>query len=165
MTEFEYLWGRRCEIQLRACSARIYYQERQRIFELREGIVKAAALVAGSVAFANVTDKTIVQYCAAVVGITSASSLVFGFGNKARDSAKRSAEWTLLARDIEAVGERHFNEVHLNQWAARAVEIEVGAPALHRGLVERCYLRACKELGSTPCTSLVCIEPRRFLCA
>jgi hypothetical protein len=132
---------------------RMYYQERQRIFEFREGVGKAVSLIAGSVAFANVTDTEIVRFASAFVAIAGASSLVFGFGSKARDSAKRSAEWAQLERDIESAGERDFVESQLNEWAARCNEIEAGEPAPHPGLLERCYLRACAALGSTPSPS------------
>lgn len=129
---------------------RMYYQERQRIFEFRDGIVKVIALLAGSVAFSRIADPRVVQWCAAIITVSSAASLVFGFGTKARDSAKRSSEWTLLERDIEARGERSFDEDDLSKWAARCNELEAGEPAGHPGLLERCNLRACEVMGSTP---------------
>lgn len=147
--EFEYLWGRRYSLKVRALMNRMYYQERQRIFEWREGAIKAASIVAGSVAFANVTDPAIIKVCTATIAVLSTASLVFGFGNKARDSAKRTAEWTQLERDIEAAGERDFTEPQINQWAARANEIESGEPAPHHRLLERCYERAVEALGGT----------------
>ncbi|WP_072780931.1 hypothetical protein [Duganella sacchari] len=69
----EYLWNRRAAIQLRALMNRIYYQERQRIFELREGLVKVIAILCGSLAFARIADPGLVQWCAAVITISSAS--------------------------------------------------------------------------------------------
>lgn len=150
MPNEKYLWDRRCDVRLRALMNRIYYQERQRIFELRDGAVKVVAILAGSIAFAKVANAEVIQYCAATITITSAGSLVFGFGNKARDSAKRSAEWALLERDIEIAGERDFSEDQLNQWAARCNEIEASEPAAHPGLLERCYQRACAAIGSAP---------------
>lgn len=51
---------------------------------------------------------------------------------------------------MERAGERNLNEEQLNGWAARCNEIEVGEPAVHPGLWERSYQRACKSLGSTP---------------
>lgn len=146
----EYLWNRRSAIQLRALVNRIYYQERQRIFEAREGVIKVIAILGGSLAFANIADPKLVQWCAAAITVSSAASLVFGFGAKARDSARRSAEWTLLERDIELAGQRHFTEVDLAKWAARCNEIEAGEPAAHPGLMERCYQRACAALGQVP---------------
>jgi hypothetical protein len=70
---FDYLWQRRYDVKVCALMNRIYYQERQRIFE----------------------------WCAAFITASSTASLVFGYGNKARDSVKRSAEWAKLERDIE----------------------------------------------------------------
>lgn len=150
MPDAKYLWDRRCDVRLRALMNRIYYQERQRIFEFRDGFVKVVALLAGSVAFAKVADAQVIQYCAAAITVTSAGSLVFGFGNKARDSAKRSAEWALLERDIESAGERDYTEDQVNQWAARCNEIEASEPSAHPALLERSYQRACDALGSKP---------------
>lgn len=150
MSDFEYLWKRRCDIQLRALTNRLYYQERQRIFEWRDGIVKVIALLAGSVAFSRVVPDLVVQICAAVITVSSAASLVFGFGTKARDSAKRSAEWASLEKEIEQRGERTFEEADIAKWAARCNEIEAGEPAAHPALFEECYQRACKALDSSP---------------
>jgi hypothetical protein len=149
-SDFEYLWNRRCAIQLRALTNRMYAQERQRIFELREGMVKAIAILAGSIAFGRIADQETIQWCAVAITFTSAASLVFGFGSKARDSAKRNVEWSHLERDLEAAGERHFTEEQINLWAARCNEIEAGEPSPHPGLLERSYLRACESLGSQP---------------
>mgnify|MGYP001200981767 CR=1 FL=1 len=146
--EFQYLWGKRYQIMVRALTNRIYYQERQRIFEWRDGLIKAASILAGSVAFANVTNPDVVKYSAAFITAASTFSLVFGYGNKARDSVKRSSEWTQLERDIEAAGERDFTEQQLNEWSARANEIESGEPAMHETLFNRCHARAINALGS-----------------
>jgi hypothetical protein len=143
----EYLWKRRYEVKVRALMNRMYYQERQRIFEWREGFIKATSILAGSIAFARVTDPEIIKWCAFFITTTSTCSLVFGYGNKARDSVQRSAEWAQLERDIEQVGERDFTEEQINQWFARANEIEAGEPAAHRILLERCYERAVEVLG------------------
>jgi hypothetical protein len=148
--QIRYLWNRRCAIQLRALMNRIYYQERQRIFEFREGVIKVIAILGGSLAFSNIAAPGLVQWCAAVITVSSAASLVFGFGTKARDSAKRNSEWALLERDIELAGQRDFTESDLARWAARCNEIEAGEPAAHPGLMERSYQRACTALGQTP---------------
>lgn len=152
MTEEEhlYLWGRRSEIKVRTLTNRLYQQERQRIFEFREGAIKAASIFASTVAFSNLTDPVIIKWCAAVIAGGSILSLVFGFGNKARDSAKRGTEWTHLERDIDVVGQRDFTEEQLAQWEAAANEIEAGEPAPHPGLLEVCYQRACTSLGAIP---------------
>lgn len=89
----KYLWQRRYDIKVRALTNRMYYQERQRIFDQREGFIKAASILAGSFAFAKVTDPKIIQWCAVIITGGSTLSLVFGYGNKARDSAKRSSAW------------------------------------------------------------------------
>ncbi len=148
-TEYDYLWKRRHDIKARALMNRMYYQERQRIFEFREGAIKAVSIVAGSIAFAKVTDPHILQTCAAFITLASTFSLVFGYGQKARDSIQRSIEWTQLEHDIDAAGERDFTEQHLNQWTARAHEIEAGEPSAHKILMERCWERTAEALGST----------------
>lgn len=145
--ESDYLWQRRYDVKLRALMNRMYYQERQRIFENREGIIKAASILAGSIAFAKVADPEIIQWCAAFITAGSTLSLVFGYGNKARDSVKRSAEWAQLERDIDQVGERGFTEEQINQWFARANDLEAGEPSAHHLLLERCYERAIESLG------------------
>lgn len=147
---WKHLWNRRCDIRQRTLVNRMYYQERQRIFDVREGFVKVVSLLAGSVALAKVADPVFVQWCAVVITGASAASLVFGFGAKSRDSAKRSAEWALVERDIAAVGERGFTEDDINKWEARCNEIEAGEPAAHPGLWERCNIRACEVMGSKP---------------
>jgi hypothetical protein len=145
--EHDYLWSRRHDIKLRALTNRIYYQERQRIFEWRENIIKAGSILAGSVVFAKVAEPEIIQWCAVIITAATTASLVFGYGNKARDSVKRSAEWAQLERDIDQAGERDFTEAQINQWFAKANEIEAGEPAAHRILFERCYERANDALG------------------
>ena len=148
--EHAYLWKRRNDVKLRALTNRLYQQERQRIFEFREGVIKAASILASTVAFANLTNPEIIKYCAVAIAAGSICSLVFGFGSKARDSAKRSPEWAYLERDIEAAGERDFAEAQLSAWSARSNEIEAGEPAANRYLLELCYQRACEALGATP---------------
>lgn len=143
----QHLWQSRYDIKIRALMNRLYYQERQRIFEAREGMVRAASILAGSVAFAKIADPAVVQWCAALITVGSTLSLVFGYGNKARDSVKRSTEWAQLERDIDQVGERDFTEAQINQWRARANDLEAGEPAAHRVLLERCYERAVEALG------------------
>lgn len=150
--EFTYLWERRAAIQLRALSNRIYYQERQRIFEAREGWVKAASIIGGSVALAKITDPLFMQILGAVIAGASALSLVFGFGAKARDSAKRNSEWALLEKEIELRGERGFTEDDISKWAAKCNEIEAGEPSPNTWLFEASYQRACTALKQEPCS-------------
>jgi hypothetical protein len=88
----EYLWQKRYDIKVRALTNRICYQERGRLFEFREGFIKAASIVAGSVALARVAEPEIIQLCAAFITFTSTLSLAFGYGQKARESIKFSAE-------------------------------------------------------------------------
>ena len=147
--QVNYLWKRRYDIKVRALMNRMYYQERQRIFESREGLIKAFSILAGSIAFARVADPATIQWCAAVITLSGTASLVFGYGSKARDSVKRSTEWIMLDRDIDQAGERDFTEANINDWCARANEIEAGEPAAHARLLEQCFTRAVTALGGT----------------
>ena len=147
MDDTQYLWNRRSSIRQRVLTNRMYYQERQRIFEWREGFVKVISILAGSIAFSKMADENVVKWCAVTITVSSAGSLVFNFGNKARDSAKRSAEWAFLERDIEARGERDFTESDISSWAARCNEVEAGEPAPHKRLLEQCNARACAALN------------------
>ncbi len=146
----QYLWDRRQALKLRALTNRLYQQERSRLLELREGLVKAASLIAGSVALSRVVDPQVVSLCVAAIFAGTSASLVFGWGAKSRDAMRRAVEWTSLERDIDAAGERGFTEAQLNTWSARACEIEVGEPAMNPGLHERAYGRACESLGLAP---------------
>jgi hypothetical protein len=149
-TEGKYLWGRRRDLLVRALANRLYYLERQKILERREGLVKVASLVAGSVAIAKVTDARFIQGAVAVIFVGTCSSLVFGWGNKARESAKRAADWVALSVEIEAKGERSFSEDDVSAWAARCHTLETGEPAQNQALFESCYLRACEAQGASP---------------
>lgn len=152
ITEPGHLWGRRHALKLRALTNRIYQQDRGHIFERREGMVKAASLVAGSAALSRLVDATTITYCVAIIFCGTAASLVFGWGGKARDAARRASDWATLERDIESAGERDFSEAQLNTWAARANELEANEPAMHPALFERAYLRACLALDCKPTT-------------
>lgn len=149
-TEWGYLHQRRHSLKERALANRLYQQARQRIHELREGLVKAASLAAGSVALANVSTPTVVQWAAAVITVGTSASLVFGWGAKARDASRRAADWALLERDIEAAGERRFCEEQIDSWVARCNEIEAGEPAQNTILFARCSIQAAKALGAEP---------------
>ena len=149
-TEARYLWGRRRDLLVRALSNRLYYLERQKILERREGLVKVASLVAGSVAIAKIADPLVIQAAVAVIFIGTCSSLVFGWGNKARESAKRAADWVAMSVEIEAKGERSFAESDVSAWAAKCHTLEAGEPAQNVALLESCYLRACEAHQASP---------------
>jgi hypothetical protein len=146
---YKYLHDRRFEIRVQVRMNRHYQQRRQAAMEFREGLVKVCSLIAGSVALANVTDPQIIKAAAAVVFAGTAAALVFGWGNKARDAAKRFVDWVALERDIDATGERTFTEADLDAWQARCTAIESGEPAPNRRLLNACHMLACESLGSS----------------
>lgn len=145
----DYLWQQHHAVRTRVRSNRLYQQDRQRILEFRDSAIKALSILGGSVAFANVAAPEVVKACAIVITAGSTASLVFGFGAKARDAARRCSDWALLERDIEAVGERDYTEAKINEWKARCNDIEAGEPAPNTRLFERCHARALESLGAT----------------
>ena len=148
--EWHYLCERRIELRIHVLTNRLYQQERQRIFEHREGLVKVVSLVAGSVAFVKVANADWLQTSSGLLVIATSAALVFGWGAKARDAAKRSADWTGLDRDIARTGERRFTEEDLDEWNARCCEVESTEPAPNQVLLEQSYRRACAALDRKP---------------
>lgn len=145
--ENDYLWKRRCEVKYRAQSNRLYQLERWRIMEWRENIIKVCSIFGGTVAFTEIASPTVRIWAGAMVAFANVMSLVFGYGAKARDASKRSAEWTLLERDIDAIGERDYTEEMVNDWAARCHSIELGEPVANKWLLHRCSESAALAMG------------------
>ena len=144
--EWQYLHQQRFNLRLRALMNRLYQQERMRRLELREGMVKVASLLAGSAALARVADPLVVTAAAGVVFVGTAAALVFAWGPRARDAARRASDWAVLEMQIEQVGARDFTEDQLTTWAARCNEIEATEAAPHPVLLDRCYRRAVDAL-------------------
>lgn len=117
---------------------------------MRDNAIRAASIIAGSAAIVNIANPEYLKPLLAIITVGNVLSLVFGFGAKSRDSAKRQTDWTKLEEDISAVGARDYTEVQLNEWEARCNSIEAGEPAPNTKLFERCYTRACAALGGTP---------------
>lgn len=148
--EWTYLNDRHFKVRLRVRMNRLYQQRRQVHFELAENSLKVLSIVMGSAAMANLSGPVLLQVFGGGLVAFAAASLVFGWGNKARDAGRRAVEWAGLERDIEAVGERTFTEAHLAQWFARCSDIEATEPAMARRLLERCYRQACESFGVKP---------------
>lgn len=157
-TNHEYLWDKRHQLKVRVLANRIYQQERQRRFEFREGVVKALSIIVGSFAFVNIANQVIIKWCVFLITAFNVVSLVFAYGNKARDAGKRASDWVLLERDIDIVGERDFTEQQLNEWFGRCNEIEVGEPAAHKVLMEISTKRANDSLGGEYEEQLTCLQ-------
>lgn len=149
-TEWKYLHDRRFNVRLHVRMNRLYQQRRQVHFELAENALKVASIVMGSAAMATLASPELLQIFGGGLVILASSSLVFGWGNKARDAGRRAVEWAGLERDIEAAGERTFTEAHLAQWCARCADIEATEPAMATRLLERCYRQACESFGVPP---------------
>jgi hypothetical protein len=134
---------------VRVYANRMYQQDRWRILERRENAVKAASVILGTAAFAEVkgflgnTSEVIAVLILSFVAV-NVVALVFQWGNKARDASKRSSEWTLLERDIQEVGEESATTKDINAWRARCAEIEAGEPSINEHLKWRALQRACE---------------------
>ena len=141
-------------VHVRAYANRLYHQERWRILERRENSVKALSVVLGTAAFAEIKgilpngEVPLLPFFVFAFVVANAVSLVFQWGSKARDSAKRSAEWTQLEKDLEKVGPRKADDEKVTAWNARAAEIEAGEPAINQHLMWRSINRACVALGA-----------------
>jgi len=150
-TELGYLWKRHHQLRVRVLSNLLYQQERQSVMQWRDQTAKFGTLLGGTAIFAHWSVASQhVQMLGAAVGVLSLISLTFSFAAKAQDAARRAAHWGDLNREIERAGERVFDEAMLNQWFARADEIEHGEPAQNKGLFQTCYERACMLLGGEP---------------
>lgn len=154
-SDHDYQWARRHEVVMRTLTNRIYQQERQRKMEFRESVIKVISLIAGSTAVATLPstlalDPRLPAFAGAVVVLATTCSMVFGFGAKAQDAAKRATEWAMLDRDINAIGPQGYTPDQVNSWAARCSEIEAGEPAPNLRLLQRSYERACEAIGAEP---------------
>lgn len=147
--EWKYLHGRYFDLRHRVISNRLYQQERQSRLESREGVVKVFSLASGTAALAKIADPMVVSVAASIIFIGTAASLVFSWGNKARDAAKRSTEWAALEKDIDHVGARNFTEQQVNEWLSSCSSIENGEPAPNRALFNICSERATRILRGT----------------
>jgi len=150
-TELDYLWKRHHDLRVRVLSNLLYQQKRQTVMQWRDQASKLGTLFGATAIFAQWSSASHhVQMLGAAIGVLSLVSLTFAFSAKAQDAARRAAHWGDLNREIEKVGERAFDEAMLNQWFARAGEIEHGEPAQNGGLFQKCYERACLLLGGEP---------------
>lgn len=148
--EWAYLCGRRHELLFKVQMNRRYQLGRQAAMEFREGLVKVCSLIAGSVAFAKVSNPDVVQVMAAIIFCGTAASMVWGWGNKSRDASRRASQWIGLLRDIQAAGERTFTEAQLDAWAAEANEIEMSEPPPNRRLLEQAHHDTEKQFQEKP---------------
>lgn len=137
--EWSYLCGRRHQLVFKVQMNRLYQLRRQATMEWREGLVKVLSLAAGSVAFAKVSDPTVVQWAAAFIFCGTAASMVFGWGAKARDASRRASQWISLLRDIQGAGERTFTEAQLDAWTAQANELESTEPPANERLLKQVF--------------------------
>jgi len=137
-TRRETLWR---DMRVRVHTNISYQQHRWRILERRENVIKVISLVSASAAFYDLKNQAAasthltVGVALAVIVATNSWSLVFQWGAKARDAAKRVAAWSQLESEIVRVGLVGFDEQTLAAWEAKAAELEKDEPAANKYLV------------------------------
>jgi hypothetical protein len=158
---------------VRVQSNRGYHQLRRNILERRENLIKVISLVAASGAFVDV--KTLISQLAGVItgtpsvgpvtpvaGVTVGSAsltvllltivianiwgLVFQWGAKSRDAAKRFDAWAALEGKMIKIGLISFNEENLKDWEREMVELELGEPKINAYLALRAECEARRVL-------------------
>lgn len=147
-TEKDYLWGRRDNIVYHTTLSAMYHRRRERFFALADRWDKVITLVLGASAFVKLLGDDTVAWLGIPFGILAASSLIFDFSERARVHSQLAAAFKGLEADVEAKGERDFDEADLNVWAARLRRIEVEEPATYNMVVRLCQndmARACGQ--------------------
>lgn len=139
------------QLLFRVYANRLYQQDRWRILERRENFVKAASVVLGTAAFADVkgffgSQPEFVAGLVLAFVTVNVVSLVFQWGAKARDAAKRSGDWTTLERDMQLIGQAGASDDKLNQWRARCAEIETSEPSTNAHMQWLAQQRAAEAL-------------------
>jgi NaMN:DMB phosphoribosyltransferase len=102
--EARYQWGRRDAVLQRAQISALYHRKRERAFDLADRLSKAVAVIGASAAFAAIGEPVFVKGMAAMIAITSALSLVFGFSERGRRHSDLAHRFCLLEADITQKG-------------------------------------------------------------
>jgi len=138
-----------------------YQQYRRNILERRENLVKVVSVVLASGAFLDVkgviggvltqtppnpppvgpgSGGTAMLWIAVpLLGIVFANvwGLVFQWGAKSRDAAKRFDSWTAFEASVHKVGLVSFDEDDLRRWNSEMIELETGEPKVNTYLARR----------------------------
>lgn len=137
-TNFDYLWSRLHALLYQVRLSALYHQKRERFFELLDKIVKAVAIIGGSVTLAKVADPQVVTYFAAAITIVSTLSLVFGFSDRSKKHADFAKSFRQLEAEMLSFGERDLDEARLAAWAVKLRTLESTEPPALGALVVAC---------------------------
>ncbi len=139
-TDFEYRWGQRHAILHRAEISTLYHQKRERFFGAAERWTNFVSIVGGSAAFVAVagSNDLAVKIAGAVVALSSASALIWQFGERARQHALLVQAFKRIEVDILSVPERAFTDEQLAAWGAAIRSAELSEPPAHSALVRIC---------------------------
>lgn len=136
--EYEELWNRRELVLYRAELSCSYHRKREQFFTLADRWDKVATLVLGAAAFTQIVPEPIRNWLALPFAMFASASLVFDFSERAKKHADLATRFKMLESEIEAKGQRDYEEQDLNNWTARLVEIEAGEPPVYCVLVRLC---------------------------
>lgn len=134
----DHLWLQRHEALYRSELSTLYHRKRERFFVLADRWSKALAVIFGSTAWARIGGEGGVMVSAAVVTVSGALSLVFGFSERARVHSEKAGDYKRVEAEILRVGERDLSDATVASWLARLRELEAGEPPTLSALVVLC---------------------------
>jgi len=140
------LWKRRHELLYEIDLSMLYHRKRERIFDSMDRLGKAVAVVGGSAAVAKFLESGsdaggssgLLMTLAALIAITSALSLVFGFSERARRHAELAKAFGEVGTQLARAGQTRFDERDLDQCEVKIRSLEATEPASLGALVRIC---------------------------
>jgi hypothetical protein len=134
----EYFWKLREGTVYRCRLSSRYHRRRERFYDLADRITNAVVLIAGSAAFAAAANADFVKVAGLLAALAGATTLVFGFSEKARRHSGFASSYKLIESEILKVGDFDYTEEQVNAWRSRIAEIESGEPPALRALIVLC---------------------------
>lgn len=136
--QLDHLWNERESILFRVVLNSRYHRRRERFFDGLERCTQAVALIGGTSAFAAVSTDWMVMVSGALVAVSGAVALVFGFAEKARRHAALAEAFKRLEADVLASSDYDLDEAQIMGWRGKRAEIESGEPPALRPLILMC---------------------------
>lgn len=143
----EYRWSMRSAVVYRAQMSALYHRDREAFFERLDRASKMLALLASGAALADVLGPEQRKLLLVVVACSSAGSIAFSWGEKARLHADLASRWTMLEAEIERVGPHDFSDQNLSAWKSRRAEIEASEPPHSEALIQKIQNRLAAARG------------------
>lgn len=137
-TQLDHLWKERETILFRTVLNSRYHRRRERFFDGLERGTQAVALIGGTSAFAAVSTDWMVMVSGALVAVSGAVALVFGFAEKARRHAALAESFKRLEADVLGSSDYDLDEAQIMAWRGKRAEIESGEPPALRPLILMC---------------------------